>query len=460
MKKLLAIVSFITWAITGFCQNDKKMDSLIQVLASVQTDTGKIWTMHDLAFNYLYSKPDSTIWFAQQALVLSKQINYERGEIRALNDIGNALASTGNYSEAIEIFQQALHKSEKLKDKNMEAASLGNLAEAYSLQGDQRQAINFTLRSLAINLATHHLPYSAYNYENLGNYYDKAGQLDSALLYANQAYQLALQRNYKEQMGGILYSLGNIQSKLGNYDLAVPYYRNAAIQNQLVGNDTYLSLTYYALAMVFDSAGDKDSTNFYLKKSYETSMKTSDRKGMLDAATQLASFYEPINNDSTLKYLKLSVALKDSIFNQEKVKQVQNLTINEQLREAQIAEAKKKEKAERLNNLQLMGIAAFIPLFFGVVLLLRRKKAKSRTIEFMGLLGLLLLFEFISLFIHPYIAVYTNHSPILMLLILVAVAALLVPTHHKLQKFVTNKLAHKPAKPVAPIANASTVQSP
>jgi hypothetical protein len=68
----------------------------------------------------------------------------------------------------------------------------------------------------------------------------------------------------------------------------------------------------------------------------------------------------------------------------------------------------------------------------------------------MGLLGLLLLFEFISLFIHPHIADYTNHSPILMLLILVAIAALLVPAHHRLQKFVINKLAHKPQRPAKP----------
>jgi tetratricopeptide (TPR) repeat protein len=459
MKKLLTAVSLTTWVMVGFSQDYKNVDSLKQVLASIQSDTGKIWAMHDVAFNYIYSRPDSTTWFAQQALALSEKINYERGEIRSHNDIGSALASTGSYSEAIEIFLEALHKSEELNDKTMEAITLGNLAETYSLQGDERQAINLSLRSLAIDPPD--LPIlNLVHYLNLGNYYEKAGQLDSALLYENHAYELALQKNAREQIGDILYSLGSIQSKLGNDDLALPYYRKAEIQNRLVGNDIYLSLSYYGLATVFKRAGAIDSTRFYLGKSYETSMGISDRKGMLDAATQLSSLYEPLNNDSALKYLKLSVALKDSIFKQEKVKQVQSLTIDEQLREAAIAEAKHKEKTERRHNLQLMGIAAFISLFFGVILLLSRKKSKPRSIEFMGLLGLLLLFEFISLLIHPYIAEHTNHSPIYMLLILVAIAALLVPTHHKLQKFVINKLARKPRKPVVSAEEVPQVQKP
>jgi hypothetical protein len=156
----------------------------------------------------------------------------------------------------------------------------------------------------------------------------------------------------------------------------------------------------------------------------------------------------------------LTVALKDSLFNQEKVKQVQILTINEQLREAELAEMQQKQKEERSNNLQLMGIGAFIPLFFGIILLLSRKKSKPRTIEFMGLLGLLFLFEFVSLLIHPYIAGYTNHTPVFMLFILVAVAALLVPTHHKLEKFVIDKLAHKPQKSEGTVTEEPQIPSP
>lgn len=42
-------------------------------------------------------------------------------------------------------------------------------------------------------------------------------------------------------------------------------------------------------------------------------------------------------------------------------------------------------------------------------------------------LGLLIVFEFLNLLLHPFLERVTNHSPILMLLALVCIAGLLVP---------------------------------
>ncbi len=61
----------------------------------------------------------------------------------------------------------------------------------------------------------------------------------------------------------------------------------------------------------------------------------------------------------------------------------------------------------------------------------------------MGLLALLMLFEFIAMVIHPYIEEWTHDIPVLMLLVLVAVASLLVPLHHKLEHWVKEKVGIK-----------------
>ena len=94
----------------------------------------------------------------------------------------------------------------------------------------------------------------------------------------------------------------------------------------------------------------------------------------------------------------------------------------------------------------MVAIGAFIPVFLGLVLLISKRKVKPRTIQFMGLLGLLLLFEFISLFLHPYIEKWTHHTPIFMLLILVVLASILVPMHHRMEHWVKGKLAKVPLK--------------
>jgi hypothetical protein len=79
-----------------------------------------------------------------------------------------------------------------------------------------------------------------------------------------------------------------------------------------------------------------------------------------------------------------------------------------------------------------------------VFLALSRKTITStKTIEIVGVIVLLFVFEFINLLIHPFIGNLTHHSPLLMLLIMVCIAALLVPAHHRLEKWITHKLVEK-----------------
>ena len=73
-------------------------------------------------------------------------------------------------------------------------------------------------------------------------------------------------------------------------------------------------------------------------------------------------------------------------------------------------------------------------------------KVKSRTFELLGVLSLLFVYEFIVLFAHPYIGRWTHESPIMMLLIFVAIAMILVPLHHRSEKWIKERLATKPGR--------------
>ena len=60
----------------------------------------------------------------------------------------------------------------------------------------------------------------------------------------------------------------------------------------------------------------------------------------------------------------------------------------------------------------------------------------EKWISFFGILGLLIVFEFINLLIHPFLERVTHHSPFLMLMALVALASLLIPLHHRMEKWI------------------------
>lgn len=50
------------------------------------------------------------------------------------------------------------------------------------------------------------------------------------------------------------------------------------------------------------------------------------------------------------------------------------------------------------------------------------------------------MFEFVNLFLHPLLGDLTNHSPLLMLGILVLIAALLIPLHHRIEHWIVTKM--------------------
>jgi NADH:ubiquinone oxidoreductase subunit 3 (subunit A) len=121
--------------------------------------------------------------------------------------------------------------------------------------------------------------------------------------------------------------------------------------------------------------------------------------------------------------------------------------LKEQLRKMDEAAKEEEEKQQRKQNIQYIfltiGIVTFLILFF---LLSHSIIVNEKWISFFGMLGLLIVFEFINLLIHPFLERVTHHNPFLMLFALVALASLLIPLHHRLEKWIKTKMTEKNKK--------------
>ena len=142
-----------------------------------------------------------------------------------------------------------------------------------------------------------------------------------------------------------------------------------------------------------------------------------------------------------MKKLKLA---NDSLYNNKANQQIQLMTFEEDMRQQEIDVEKVKQAEERKQNIQYaiiaLGILTFIILFF---LLSRSIIVTEKWISFFGIFGLLIVFEFINLLIHPFLERVTNHSPFLMLMALVALASLLIPLHNRIEKWIKEKMTEK-----------------
>jgi tetratricopeptide (TPR) repeat protein len=449
MKKLI-IPALVILTCSCYAQ-DKSADSLKQLLRTAITDTSRVLALSELARVYYYSKPDTSFLSAQQGYTLARQIEFKKGEAYCLANMGIVFLMTGNYPKALGVSLQALKIFESLNDKiGMIRVNL-NIGNIYSEQGDYKMAIGYTWKSKKLLETKNRPKYLVVALSNLGDGFEKINQLDSARIYTNQSYELASRISFQSMIGMTLNNLGNIYSKMQQGEIALGYYRQSFIKFKEINDVDGLCETTLGMAELFKKAGQADSALYYARLSLANAFDGGFTKRIFNASTLLSACFKGLNRiDSAYRYQEITITAKDSLFSQEKIKEVQNLSFLEQIRQQEMAEKSKLAEEERKTNIQLLGIGTFISFFFGLLFVFSKRKVNPKIIRFFGLLGLLLLFEFISLFLHPYIATWTNHTPVYMLLILVGIASMLVPMHHKLQQLVKEKLSQRQVKNLQP----------
>jgi hypothetical protein len=231
----------------------------------------------------------------------------------------------------------------------------------------------------------------------------------------------------------------------GEYDIALPFLRKAIGYAKSENQTWALVYGLNDIAQSFLAMDQQDSTEYYAQLAVTISKVNNFRDQLLRAYQYLyQSFEKRSRPDSLNKYFRLAMLTKDSIYDTEKNKIVQTLAFRDQLRQQEIENEKAKAEQERKTNIQYAAIAIGLILFLSLFLFLSRSIiVNEKWIRFLGVLGLLAVFEFINLLIHPYLGAATHHSPVLMLLALMAIAALLVPLHHKVEHWLTHKMIAK-----------------
>ena len=437
MKKTLLLLFVSMNIIESHAQTNLK-DSLKILLQKEKQDTSRVMLLADLSLAYRESKPDTAMLLALEALSISQRIGFVKGEAASLQQIGAAYGVIGNSPKAMELYLKALKLNEKINNLEGMARNLNNLGVIYRGQGEYHQAIDYLLKSgrSAITLGA------------ISRSYLGLKQYDSARVYAHQAYEATRINNNHRATGIVLTLLGDIYSETGQKNLALEYYRLSIPYSILAENDRELSGTFLGMAKLFENEGQIDSTLFYANQAFKISSSAGFTKQILDVSKFLSSFYKQRRNvDSAFYYIEMATVANDSLSSQQRINQFQSLGFDEKLRQKEIAASEIKAKTERKHNLQfaaiVIGLISFVILFFA---LSRSIIVKTKFIEFFGVLGLLAVFEFINLFIHPYLARVTNDSPVLMLVVLIAIGALLIPLHHRLEKWITKVMVEKNKK--------------
>lgn len=409
-------------------------DSLYLLLEKEKVDTNRVNIMCDIGFELRVKDPEKALAISGEALSLAKKNKYIDGQARAIGTMAIIFRIVGNFPRALEFNLQRLKLVEISNRPDRLASVLINIANVYVSLEDYPRALDYYHKADSV--------IERYNIEedkhkvalNIGDVYDKLKMNDSAFSYFNKSLNIARRQKDTYLEGTSMTGLGNTYLKSGQDLLAMANFKSGSAYLEQAGDDDLLCEATLGLAILFSKLGQKDSAVWYARRSLVIAEKNGFLPRQLEAAKFLTTHFA--NNkkiDSAFRYISYVQAVNDTLNSKTRIRESQVLSSNEQLRQLEMAENLRIAKKERKQQLQLLFIAIFIPGFFLVTLLLSRIRLHVRVIKILGVLSLLILFEYLTLLLHPYVVELTNHTPVYEMLIFVSIAAILIPLHHRVE---------------------------
>lgn len=426
--KNTALVLFLL--ISTFSYSQKKegqalIDSLLVELPKMREDTLKVNLLNELAFNYPKIYPNKGIKFAQEALSLSKKLNWVSGIATSYQSIGENLSADSdyknsllnfdtalifatnkkrigqilggmglvyyyqnNYPKALEYNNKSLKIREEISDIKGQGILLSNIGIIYLDLKKYKQAIMYFEKALAINEKTGVKSNQIRNLGNLGTCYTNLNENEKAIDFYMKAIKLADEIGQKNSKVINLYSIGLTHLNLKEYDKSLDFSNESLTLSKEIGNKMGLIKNYGLIGDVyFEKAKSitlQSEKNILLKKAIYNLTESVNLSKTLGEISEAASNFKLIaeiqklqgNYKDALNSYELSVIYKDSIFNSENKESIKNLedkrAIEIRDKEIQIYKLSLQVK-ERQKWFLITGLA-----FFGIIGALFSYQSRNR----------------------------------------------------------------------------------
>ena len=188
MKSFILSILFITTLAFTVQGQDQRTDSLKLLLQTAPADTNRVKLFSKIASTYYFSKPDSCLYYNEEALSLARSLHFASGEILALNGAGEASRFLGDYPRSLKLQMEAVELNRKMKDRNGEARSLGFIGFSYIEFREYRQGLQYLLLSMQLSKQVSNQLIETFDLTNIGYAYEMMKMPDSALYYQQLAY--------------------------------------------------------------------------------------------------------------------------------------------------------------------------------------------------------------------------------------------------------------------------------
>lgn len=423
MKKIIYVLLIL------FCCNNaysiaesSYVDSILTKIPNIKYDSNRIKAYLKLSTYYHVKDFDKAMFYVDKASAISKSDNdkakclYNKGKIysrnskwvqsdsclmaskkiyTSLNKISDIAFCyqylgfngyyQGNYLIAIKNYVSSLKLCEKLGEKERQMKMLMNIGTVYKEQDELEKALDYYLQAQDISEEVDDLKFEASLLNNIGIIYKQKDNPDKALANYQSALKLFQQIDERVWEANTYNNIAIIYDEKSEFPKAKLYYNKALKMFEEEEYDYGIILSSTNLAEMMNDLGDYDSAIRYAQISLTSASKLELKDDMRYAYKSLSRSYKEKGNYSlAYNFYVLYSEIKDSIFNEEKLRQaneieaiyesekkeleIENLENEKKLQEVELAISHEQEQKQKLVSYSIAGGLALVIIFSIIVL--------------------------------------------------------------------------------------------
>src|SRR6187399_241147 len=402
--RLIKIVVFLLLPVFSMSQvnplflepTKEQADSLRKALNENINDTLRMAANRELALFYFDINSDSAFFYIERDLPLARKLQLKIWEADALDLMGLISSNQGNYVKAMRSFNEAFQIVENKEcEKNIwniskftnsrmpEFARLSMLgtiqsdvAGIYSTTGNYDKQLN-TIQD-CIKTATRINDNTLFSqaFRNLGAQFFRENKLDSALTYYSKSLHYSDLCGYKKYRSSTYNLIGRIYLRQNLYELAQENFLNALRSGTEQNNNSSIGESYVLMSSYYNKTDKNDSALYYAKLGLAKGQTTGQVRDVIESYSSLVDIYKDQKKpDSALLYLQLANTAKDSLMSNEKIRQLQNIGFDEQLRLQEL----EKESLQTKSKIRIYSLLGGLGiLLIAAVFLYRNNHQKQK----------------------------------------------------------------------------------
>ncbi|MBU0764670.1 MAG: tetratricopeptide repeat protein, partial [Bacteroidetes bacterium] len=391
------------------------VDSLQNRLLSETDDSVRLILMLELGYQDERISLDTSLKVYCEGLEYARKISRPDFEARFLNSLGIVYRSQSDFPKAIEYFQSSLSVYEKISQSPVATMTLAgkkgmaicllNIGNVHNNQKSYDKALEYYRKAVVINEnivedglgdpEVRRRLASCYN--NIGIALKNLRRLEESLENYKKVIPIYEELRFA---GGLASCYGNIAilcNEMGDYDCSVEYNLKALGIFERSGDKLRATIILGNLASMEESRKNYNFAVAYAEKSLKLAEETGAVLSQKYACEHLSKAWEGLGNIAkAFEYHKRYFILNDSIFNEEKNRQVEEMEAKYQnekkqqeiekqqlLLEKKEVEIKQKEaeaKQERTQKIAFVAGFIFMLVLALLIFLSYRQKKKANRI--------------------------------------------------------------------------------